>query len=58
MKCINPKEQPMYNRKDSPLFNDWCQQFKLLDTHYGTDKRSPLHHDNRCECNPNMKIPA
>lgn len=26
----------------------WCAYFKRLDTKYDTDKRSPLHHDNRC----------
>ena len=26
-----------------------CARWKLLDSIYGTDKRSPLHHDNRCE---------
>lgn len=26
----------------------WCAHFKRLDARYNTDKRSPLHHDNRC----------
>lgn len=28
-----------------------CDFFKRMDAQYGTDTRSPLHHDNRCrEC--------
>lgn len=26
----------------------WCDYFIELDKVFGTDKRSPLHHDNRC----------
>lgn len=51
------KEQPMYNRKNSPIFQDTCNNLKAMDKQYNTHKRSPLHHDNRCECNPTMKIP-
>lgn len=25
-----------------------CEGFKALDKKFGTDPRSPLHHDNRC----------
>lgn len=25
-----------------------CEGFRRLDAEYGTDPRSPLHHDNRC----------
>lgn len=28
----------------------WCAWFRALDIEYRTDKRSPLHHDNRCTC--------
>lgn len=28
---------------------EWCEHFKMLDRVYGTDKWSPLHHDNRCD---------
>lgn len=27
-----------------------CENLKRLDREYETDKRSPLHHDNRCTC--------
>lgn len=27
---------------------EWCSYYKQLDRAFGTDKRSPLHHDNRC----------
>lgn len=27
---------------------EWCERFKALDTQFGTDNRSSLHHDNRC----------
>lgn len=26
----------------------WCAHFRRLDAKYDTDRRSPLHHDNRC----------
>lgn len=26
-----------------------CAEFKRLDAKFGTDARSPLHHDNRCK---------
>lgn len=26
----------------------WCAHFRMLDAKYGTDVRSPLHHDSRC----------
>ena len=26
----------------------WCTYFKDMDARFDTDKRSPLHHDNRC----------
>lgn len=44
------KLNPMYNRKSYPTFKVICDNLKLMDKHYNTDKRSPLHHDNRCEC--------
>lgn len=27
---------------------EWCTYLKGLDAYYGTDPRSPLHHDQRC----------
>ena len=36
--------------KTTPFTEDeWCKHYKELDTKYGTDPRSPLHHDNRCD---------
>ena len=26
----------------------WCLYYRWLDSEYGTDRRSPTHHDNRC----------
>lgn len=36
---------------------EWHELFLRLDAEYGTDKRSPLHHDNRCTyCRPSSDV--
>lgn len=36
--------------RDAWLFTDsTCELYRALDAKFGTDSRSPLHHDNRCE---------
>lgn len=32
------------------MSTDKCQNTRLLDAHYKTLPRSPLHHDNTCKC--------
>lgn len=35
-------------RQDETLVNlDECADLRAMDVQYGTDERSPLHHDNR-----------
>jgi hypothetical protein len=34
-----------------------CAEYKRLDAKYGTDARSPLHHDQRCPaCSPFLVV--
>ena len=34
--------------RPAPVANE-CDRWRVLDARFGTDRRSPLHHDNRCE---------
>lgn len=34
----------------SQVEREKCLNTRLLDSHYNTSPRSPLHHDNTCKC--------
>ncbi|AEJ93428.1 hypothetical protein FGG33_gp08 [Mycobacterium phage Benedict] len=35
-----------------------CEYWRQMDKKFGTDKRSPLHHDNRCTATSHSKAQA